>query len=90
MGFPADVTQQLYKLASISLCSNVSGQIMVRKQTRSGTSTGWACAVTLCNERNCNCHCCAQTGLMVNPPVEGDESFALYNAEKTGILTSLA
>ncbi len=31
--FPADVKEQLYKLASICLCPNLSGQIcMVRRQ----------------------------------------------------------
>lgn len=29
------------------------------------------------------------TGLMVNPPVQGEESFATYEAEKDGILASL-
>lgn len=28
-GFPDDVVAQLYKLASISLCSNVEGQLMM-------------------------------------------------------------
>lgn len=52
-----DVKMQLYKLASISLCSNVEGQLMV--------------------------------GLMTNPPKKGDPSFATYEAERTGILSSL-
>jgi alanine transaminase len=46
-GFPADVNQQILKLASINLCPNLSGQI-----------------------------CCA---LMMNPPQEGEPSFALYD-----------
>jgi len=29
-GFPEEVREQLYKLASISLCSNIAGQVMVR------------------------------------------------------------
>ncbi len=33
VGFDDDVLGQLYKLASISLCSNVSGQVMVRNAT---------------------------------------------------------
>jgi len=33
-GFDADVRAQLYKLASISLCSNIDGQVMVGLMTR--------------------------------------------------------
>ena len=46
-GFPAAVTEQILKLASINLCPNLSGQI-----------------------------CCA---LMMNPPQEGEPSYALYS-----------
>ena len=46
-GFPAAVSEQILKLASINLCPNLSGQI-----------------------------CCA---LMMNPPQEGDPSYALYD-----------
>lgn len=56
-GFDDSVRAELYKLASISLCSNLSGQIMM--------------------------------GLMVNPPKEGDASYAKYVAERDGILASL-
>lgn len=52
-----DVQEQLYKLASVTLCSNLDGQIM--------------------------------TGLMVNPPRQGDESYALYETERKAILDSL-
>lgn len=52
-----EVQMQLYKLASISLCSNLTGQLM--------------------------------TGLMVNPPKQGDASFSLYETEKNSILDSL-
>jgi len=48
---------QVVKLASISLCSNTSGQIV--------------------------------TGLMVNPPKEGQQSHALYTQERDAILASL-
>ena len=30
IGFPEDVKMELYKLASVSLCSNTGGQLMVR------------------------------------------------------------
>jgi aspartate/methionine/tyrosine aminotransferase len=53
----ADMKEQLVKLASVSLCSNTSGQIM--------------------------------TGLMVNPPKEGQASHALYAQERDAILASL-
>lgn len=53
----AGVKAQMLKLASVSLCSNVDGQIM--------------------------------TGLMVNPPREGDESHALYRSEVDAQLASL-
>jgi hypothetical protein len=36
VGFDAAVRAELYKLASISLCSNIAGQIMV-----SGADCGW-------------------------------------------------
>ena len=55
---PDDVTQQVYKLASISLCSNTSGQLM--------------------------------TGLMVNPPKEGQPSYHHYCQQRDTTLTSLA
>lgn len=54
---PATVRQEIYKLASISLCSNTLGQIA--------------------------------TGLMVQPPRPGDESFPLYEQEKNAILESM-
>ena len=57
VGFSADVRAQLYKFASISLCSNITGQLA--------------------------------TGLMVNPPKEGDASYEAYVAERDGILASL-
>lgn len=56
-GIPADVKAELYKLSSISLCSNTVGQVA--------------------------------TGLMVQPPVRGEPSFAVYEAEKGAILSSL-
>lgn len=56
-GFDSGVLDQLYKLASISLCSNLDGQLMV--------------------------------GLMVNPPKDGDASFALWAHERDSILASL-
>lgn len=51
------MVKEIYKLASISLCSNVIGQI--------------------------------GTGLMVQPPVEGDSSYELYCQERDGVLSSL-
>ncbi len=57
LGLPEDVKQEIYKLCSISLCSNVLGQLA--------------------------------TGLMVNPPSEGAESFSLYCKERDDILLSL-
>jgi alanine transaminase len=56
-GIPENVRQEIYKLASISLCSNTVGQIA--------------------------------TGLMVNPPQSGDESFTLFTQEKDAILQSM-
>lgn len=56
-GFDAGVKAQLYKLASVSLCSNTPGQVM--------------------------------TGLMVNPPHEGDVSHRNYTSESNTILESL-
>jgi aspartate/methionine/tyrosine aminotransferase len=53
----SEVTAQLYKLASISLCPNVVGQIVM--------------------------------GLVVNPPKEGETSFALYKKERDDIYNSL-
>jgi len=57
VGFDNDVKLQLYKFASINLCSNTTGQIM--------------------------------TGLMTNPPKEGDESYKLYVSERDSIYYSL-
>ena len=57
LGIPQEVKQEIYKLASISLCSNSIGQIA--------------------------------TGLMVNPPSEGDASYLQYVTERDDILASL-
>lgn len=57
LGLPAEVKAEIYKLASISLCSNTVGQIA--------------------------------TGVMVQPPKEGDESYETYKKEKGDILSSL-
>ena len=57
LGVPTDVKMQLYKLSSLSLCSNLIGQLTV--------------------------------GLMVNPPKEGDASYATYVEERDAILSSM-
>ncbi|KAF9616164.1 hypothetical protein IFM89_028630 [Coptis chinensis] len=57
-GFSAAVREQIYKVASVNLCSNISGQILA--------------------------------SLVMNPPKVGDESYESYQAEKDGILSSLA
>ena len=57
LGIPAEVKQEIYKLASISLCSNTIGQIT--------------------------------TGLMVQPPQPGDESYEGYIQERNAIMDSL-
>ena len=56
-GIPDAVKQQIYKLASISLCSNTLGQIA--------------------------------TGIMVQPPKAGDESYNTYISERDTILQSM-
>ena len=57
LGVPEAVKAEIYKLASISLCSNTLGQLV--------------------------------TGLMVNPPAPGDESYDQYVAERDATLASL-
>ena len=57
VGLHPETLDQLYKAASISLCPNILGQVMV--------------------------------DLMVEPPVAGDPSYALYHAELNGIYESL-
>jgi len=57
VGIDPSVKSQLYKLASVLLCPNTTGQLMM--------------------------------SLMVNPPRRGDESFALYEKERTTIYDSL-
>ena len=56
-GFKKEITDVIFKLASINLCSVVSGQALME--------------------------------LMVNPPKEGDESYALYKQETEGIMSTL-
>jgi len=56
-GVSPAVKDEIYKLASISLCSNTVGQVA--------------------------------TGIMVQPPKAGDDSFSLYDKEKSEILDSL-
>lgn len=53
-GLDEAVQQELFKVASVSLCSNVLGQVMV--------------------------------SLMVEPPIKGDESYPLYEQERTAVL----
>jgi len=57
IGFEDAVLEQMVKMASITLCSSVTGQIA--------------------------------TGLMINPPAEGDASWDQYKAERDGIQSSL-
>ena len=73
LGFPADVKAEIYKLASISLCSNTIGQI--GKLTHSLTDS-----LT---------HSLIATGIMVQPPKKGDQSYKTYSKEKKTILESL-
>mmetsp|Transcript_16422 Transcript_16422/g.33289 ORF Transcript_16422/g.33289 Transcript_16422/m.33289 type:complete len:486 (+) Transcript_16422:70-1527(+) len=56
-GMDEEVKKQLYKLASVTLCSNIDGQIM--------------------------------TGLMVDPPKQGEASYEKYESERKEILGSL-
>lgn len=57
-GFNSDVKKQVYKVVSLSSCSNISGQILM--------------------------------SLVMNPPQVGDESYASYQAERDGVLSSFA
>jgi alanine transaminase len=57
-GVDAGVRGELYKLASLNLCSNTTGQLLM--------------------------------GLQCRPPVQGEESWPLYQRERDGILASLA
>jgi alanine transaminase len=57
VNFNEEVADEVYKLSSLSLCSNVGGQLAM--------------------------------DLMVNPPKEGEESYALYKEERDTILASL-
>ena len=56
-GFDEKVKDELYKLASVGLCPNLSGQIVM--------------------------------GLVMSPPVEGDDSYPLFQKERDEILASL-
>jgi len=57
VNFAPEVKSEVYKLASVGLCPNVVGQLMV--------------------------------GLMVRPPKEGEESYALYKKERDAVYESL-
>ncbi|KAL5579674.1 hypothetical protein UlMin_012116 [Ulmus minor] len=57
-GFSSEIREQIYKVASVNLCSNISGQILA--------------------------------SLVMSPPKVGDESYESYDAERDGILSSLA
>jgi len=57
MNVPPDVEAQMYKLASINLSPNVTGQIAM--------------------------------GVMVKPPVPGDESYGQWTKERAAVLSSL-
>ncbi len=57
LNIPTDVQAEMYKLASINLSPNTTGQIAM--------------------------------GVMVNPPVLGDESYPLWTRERAAVLASL-
>lgn len=57
LNFDPRVIDELYKVASVNLCSNVPGQIVL--------------------------------GIMVNPPILGDPSYAEYQEQKTALIASM-
>ncbi|CAI0473088.1 unnamed protein product [Linum tenue] len=75
-GFSPEVREQIYKLASVNLCSNISGQILASLVM----SPPKAFILSL------------SLSLFVNDFLlkVGDESYESYSAEKDGILKSLA
>ena len=87
--------EQLYKLASISLCSNVTGQV----SGGGGGGGGW---VAIPQPPTCqtnfsevgpdvisSCFWQVMCGLMVDPPVPGDPSYPLYSSEYNATFASL-
>ena len=87
-GFSAPVREQIYKVASVNLCSNITGQILA-SLVMNPPKVCYMAFFKLCadwNQEMPNCtvknHCFI---LQV-----GDESYASYKAEKNAILQSLA
>ncbi|KAF3792242.1 putative alanine aminotransferase [Nymphaea thermarum] len=81
-GFSASVREQIYKVASVNLCSNISGQILASLVMNPPKVFPFASAffVPTFATQQFN-----KVGSQV-----GDESFDSYSAEKDGILSSLA
>lgn len=87
-GFEKAVKDELYKLASISLCSNVAGQVMVSHSRGRATPPPPLASrlLMVCAGGGVRC---AQMELMVNPPKPGQPSFPKYEQERDTILSSL-
>lgn len=87
-GFSAPVREQIYKIASVNLCSNITGQILASLVMNPPK----VCHMEFFKFRP------GWNQEMPNRPVKnrcfilqaGDESYASYKAEKDGILESLA
>ncbi|CAN1287262.1 Alanine aminotransferase 2, mitochondrial [Linum perenne] len=75
-GFTPEVREQIYKVASVNLCSNISGQIL------SSLVMSPPKALTL--SLSASFYCCK---FLINV---GDESYDSFSAERDGILSSLA
>jgi len=83
VGIHPDIMAQIYKMASVSLCPNVIGQITV------GHSSNVTYEFMIEFDSFSFSSPFNKLGLMVSPPVEGDESYELYVKERDTIYNSL-
>jgi alanine transaminase len=87
LGIPDNVRQEIYKLASISLCSNTIGQIATGLMVRTFPLSLLFHCFPLIFFLSFND---SLFDLQVRPPVVGDASYPLYVRERDAVLQSLA
>lgn len=88
---------QLYKVASIALSPNITGQILVNESPSHPESERFLpyssafkiCMLEASSDWLVFCNGCPQMGLMVKPPRPGDYSYPLYAAERYRLMIFL-
>lgn len=83
-GFTSDVREQIYKLATVNLCANISGQILASLVMSPPKVTLQFFLTSYCLSS------CNRSMIFYLFDQPGDDSYDSYIAERDGILTSMA